>query len=400
MKTLKSIFKIKTLYFLFLGLIPIIFKFIHNNLYISLIIFLLLLLNELLYRLRIFTSKPELKNIRIKLIIRLIYSLFLPIKITGLIILFTFFIEKITEILSQNFLFRKKILHYEFDMSKIFFFFLSAFILSSLFFYFYSGYITKKEIAFLFLSSITLSVLHTLDLSVLFYGTPAIILINFIDFHIRISAINILFGTIISGVAWAILILLDIIKLEKSIKYYLLLFFFYVGLGYMLFIFNFVFFVFYGIIFKIKKGADRFIFISDIKSFFLLSFIISIIFFIIPHYTFIKSSLITGLITLFIYKNYDFFYSGLKTFAMKKKSSFLQIYTVNLTVFNIILSFLLLLFAYNLNLIKWKDIYPALIIINIIWSAYKILEKKFNYYIENKISEFIPFQLFLLWSIR
>ncbi len=402
MKGLKSNFNLlnnETNLFLLLlyGLIPVSFKYIFNNLYISLILFSLILLNEIISKIK---PVKNIKQIRVLLLLIFLYSFFINSKLLGLIIITNFILLPVSTLIGEKYPHYQRINKYIINITQMFAFFFLFFILSLIYIYYLSNYILKSELLYLFLNSLILSIFTEIKIwelsretSFLLISTTFLLLSYYVDLRIHISSINIVFGSIISLFAWFILIIFDIIKLKKSFKYYLILFLFYIGLGYMLFLYNFLILILYAIVIKSKSTNKYFITIDDIKYIFLLSLIIDFLLFLIPHRLFIKTALFISTSSLFLYKNINFFKYYLK--FIKKEW---HIY-VFLILFSLILSFI----GFKLNLFYAKNFLPVILLINLTWIIYYLLNKRNLLWSDNTsdfILSFIPFHIYLIWSLR
>lgn len=403
----KNIFKLKLIIYLLLGCTTLLFKNI-SRFEVSLLLIVLLIAVHLAKKI----FKPSIiKQIDVTqlnwiLIPLIVYSFFLPLKIIGLLMIAHFFSDRFANLVrtsagpfdfkysSEDFLFK--------DLSGTFIFILSNFILSLLYIYFFDGFILKKYILIFFINSIFLGLMENSfkinnfpdNFNINIFGSLFMVLSFLVDFRLRISSLNIVFGFVICFVFIVLFILFDIIKLKKSHQYYFIFVLLYTSLGYHLFLFNIIILTGMGIIKKLNLYFNRhihylqtFIKINEIKNYFLLTLIIALIYFILPyrHRPILKTSLIIGLIIAILH------------YLHEKISSFITRQYITIKKFkisreillsNAIISLALLSISYFFNIMKITPLIFSFLYINIFFCIYLFLKSINLDILNHKLNKF------------
>lgn len=349
-----------------------------------------------------FIKKLDLQQIKWILGPLVIYSLILPQKVVGLLMIAHFYSDRIAYITRNtcspyyNKLFPK-------NLVGTLFFILSNFILSLAFTYYFNGFLLKKYIMVFFINSIFLGLMensHRINklpdnFNINIFGSVFITLSLLIDFKLRISSINIVFGFLMCFIFCILLILFDIIKLKSIYKYYLAFLIYYASYGSDLFLFHIIILVSIGIIKKIYLYYNKqmhyfstFIEIDEIKDSFLLSLILVFIYSIIPYsYLYlIKPSLVISLIITLLY----YFYEQLNPYIPKKVITIKNLKLPQETIiYSIIITAGLLCISYFINIINLKTVLYAFLYISIINITYITLKTMKIHILENPYSKFL-----------
>jgi len=410
----KNIFKSNnTIYFL-TGCVALLFKYVSKWELSALILFILIVINLLKKLLKLSAhSQFLLKHLNWIFIPLFIYSFFFEPKVIGLLMIAHFFSDTIARII------RIKVrgFHTKYFLKSIngsLFFALSFYILSLLYVFFFDGFILKRYVLVFFINSLVLSFLENSfkirnypdNFNINVFGSLFIFLSLYIDFRLRISSINMIFGLLWCLLPIIFLILFDIINLKVSYKYYLFFILLYTGFGYKLFLFNIFILAGMGLVKKMNQFYSpafryyrSFIEINEIREYFLLSFILVFMYFFIPHLRILKMSLVVGLITAFLH----YFYHSLDSYISKKYFNF-KSYRISqeILLFNIVISLLFLFAGYLLNVMKFIPMIYAFSIINIYMLLYISLRSvNFNIGDKKLIKFLIPyfsFKLFFLFQ--
>ncbi|MBU1075813.1 MAG: hypothetical protein KKH98_00880 [Spirochaetes bacterium] len=295
------------------------------------------------------------------------------------------------------------------DLNGSFVFIAINFILSLAFIYYFDGFIIKKYIIVVFINSIFLAFMengfrinHLPDnFNINIFGVLFVLISLLIDFKLRISTINLVFGLLICFIFTIVIVLLDIIKLKNFYKYYLVFLLIYASLGYHLFLFNLIILTGMGAVKKINIYFNRhihyfssFVELDEIRDYFLLTIIIVFIYFIIPHRidtNLIKVSLVIGLITgLLHYLNEQlgsFLTKNRITIKKTKLSPELAV-SREIITYNSVISLGLLLTGYFFNLMGFLPLISAFLYINLFLFLYLILRSKDLQLLNTKYNKF------------
>jgi len=303
-------------------------------------------------------------------------------------------------------------------------FILSYYILCLAYSFFLHNGLLKKYIFIFLINSIYFSLLENGvkikdfpdNFNINIFGAIFLFLSLTVDIKLRMISSN-LIQNVIFGLIWCIipifiLIILDIINLKKGYLYYVLFLLLYVGLGYRLFLFNILILLIIGLIKKIEQSHavsaySSFLNINELKKYYLLSFILALTYFFLPFskknlsiIRILRSSAAIGLISALLH----YFYTLLNDRVSKHYISFKKgKISREIILFNLAITFFLLLTAYFLNLIGLNLLVYALLMTNIFMVLYILLNIESIYKNDNKVIQFlipyISFKTFFLIQI-
>lgn len=409
------------------GLPLLLFKNI-SRIEIFLLFSLLLILNVYLVRTGVFFKKKaripaalldELKNLQWTFFPLVLYSLFLPERITGLLLIAGILSDRTARLVRA----RTAVLSVRYFVKNFkgtIAFFLSNLVLSLLFFYYLAGYIIIRDAFLILLVSVFLSLLESVricrlpdNFNIAVFGPVLILLLTHVDFRFRFSMLNLVFGAFLCLFIILIFILFDLFELKSSWKNYIYFVLFYTGMGYFLFIFHVLILFLMGL----AARSDRknvFIPSSAIRAYFYLPAAVLFVYCFIPHILVVKTALVTGMITALTHytgsrRIPDLLSSRLSGIPLFQRPAarlfpFLNRLGIRLPeqfLFNNTLSVLLLALAYALKLIHLPAALAAIILMNLTLALNARLADK--YYPEEEwekfLVTFIPFKTMLILNL-
>jgi len=380
-KIFNEIVKNKNLFLFAFSLIPFIFKYFPFRIAILIV----LILNEILYRLKNVKIKfeSEQKIIRITFLSSLFFSFIFDKGIIGINLILNILVDRLTGILRNYFKLERSFKNGK-NYSGIFFFSFLGFVLSILYLYYLQGYVLKSQIISIFLTIIIISFLESLNplnfidnLSIAIFTPFLFFILQGFDFRLHISGFNFVFSFFICAIFLIALLLLDIIKFEDTTLTGIILLILYNGLGYFLFLFHFLIFISWGILFKLEKQNlinNHFFNILELKPYFIFSIIISIILFFISPVKYMKTSLAFSILVVFLLYNKEVIIREIKNL----KLNFIKNFRYREILFFEIILIIYLLIGVFLNLFKIIELPILLILLNLIIYGYEILSKRFN----------------------
>ncbi len=411
MKTLKSLFKniynFKTIFYLLLGSTPFLYKNIEKWKLSLLLLGIIILINIInIITKKRFYRKIDGKQIYWILCPILVYSVLVPPKVIGFLMIANLISDRIASVVRSSF----KPFYTKFFSSNMlskningtFVFILINFIISILYIYYMDGFIIKKYIFIIFINSIVLGLTENSfkiknlpdNFNINIFGSLFVFLSLLIDFKLRISSINVVFGLLICLLFTVVLVLFDIIKLKSLYKYYFISLVIYSSLGYHLFLFNIIILTGIGLIKKIYLYYNRtsihylntFVEIDEIKDYFLLPLILACIYFIIPHLKIIRISLIVCLITALLH----YFNEHLNQFITKKYIKLKNIkISQQVVLYNLLITFILLFSVYLFELIRLIPMIYSYIFINVFLLVFMFIKESYYNIFNTKYSKFL-----------
>ncbi len=317
-----------------------------------------------------------------------VISLFHSKLITGLLIISNIFSDRIAYIIRRS---TKK-------LTGSLFFALSFFILSLLFLLYLQGILTTKNLVYIFILALLFTVLEEIKLSPLpdnlaltLTGGILAFLLSLSDYSLRISSFGLAFGLLICIFFTLIAILFDVIPLKKALYFYLYILFLYNSMGAYITFFVLLIFITHTLISGKDLLSEKF----PVDSIAFLPLSVSGIYFIIPHYKFIKSALFVALL-LYVY--YEYITLQPEWTGRKKIKILNRVYTLKSLGIGIGGLMVLLFLG-----IKWHliNIYSGIIILatGVLISHVLNLKPIKSFFLKYNVGIFILTQLFFIISL-
>jgi len=282
----KNIFKEKSIFYFLVGSIIFLFKHISNWELSVVFLFALIVINLLKKLLRLsIVSRSVLKNFNWIFVPLFFYSFFFTPRIIGLLMIAHFFSDPLARIIRI----KLRPFHTRYfpkNINGTLFFAVSYFILSLLYTYCLDGFILKKYVLIFLVNSLFLGFLENSfkiknypdNFNLNLFGSLLVYISLTTDLTLRTSALgfNLIFGLFWCLIPMIPLILLDIINLKRSYKYYLFFVLLYASLHYQLSLFNILILTGMGLVKKLNQFYSpafryhrSFIEINEAKEYFL-----------------------------------------------------------------------------------------------------------------------------------
>jgi hypothetical protein len=398
-----------------LGSSVLAFKYISG---LQIQLYLIVILGIILTLLKVFQLSRlkirYLKNLLWIFIPLFVYSFFLDIKVVAILMIANLISDPLASIIRTKVKpFRYKI--FPKDLTGSLVFILSFYLLSLGLLFFLEGALLKKYIIIFLINAFVVGYLENSfhvrkypdNFNINIFGSIFLSLSLLIDFSFRFRSMDLIFGLIICPIILFLLIVFDIIKLKGAFKYFLFFELFYTGFGYKLFVFNIIILTGMGVIKKITQYYTPklqynqiFIDIDDTREYFFLSFIIVLIYFIMPQRSILKMSLIVGLTTALLH----YFYYNLNHFLSKTYFHIKHIrISKQILLYNVSLSLVLLFTSYILNIMKLMPMIYGFVIINLFMFLFVLTQSK-HYKLgdQNLVRYMLPyfsFKIFFLFQL-
>ncbi len=416
----KDLFKIESIYYFAFSIPILLFKFLSVKYSIA-ILFFLFVINELLNRIHSVKYKfnHEIISIRWISLISLILSVHFSKVIIGYLIIINIIVDRVSGIFrkyiktNQIFKLTNK------EHSGLLFFMFFSFIFGLLYFYFIKGYLLKTDGIIIMLTSIFAAFIESLNplkfndnVSLSLFSGIFMLIARFIDLHLHISGLNFVFGFLVCAIFVLILILLDVIKFKNWHWAYIISIFIYTGLGYFLFIFNILILIGFAVVYRLDKSNSSKIFLDlhNIKEYFYISVILSILSVLMKSYTFLRPGIAVGLLTGLTFYSIDYldklygrkFFSLFNFKKVKRKNKY-DISQEGMLI-NIGISIVYLFIGYLLHIFDIKLLLLSFVVVNLSWYLSKYIVSKFLVLDLKKESvkfliTYIPFMIIILINI-